>query len=296
MKLTLARPVIFSAVTLAGIFAQAIGQSLPVPSVSTPIEVANPVSAAPPAAGVPVATTFAPQGETAVQLDVGFGIRAVPPARITIPYGDRLRLVAPRISEGVNYIWTKDGRALPGAPDSNVLVIDYLISSDVGTYACLFSTPTTQPAPSQTLILGVGPTNRLLNLSTRGIVGTAPDQALTTGFVVGGATAKKMILRAVGPSLAAFGVATPLRQPVLRIFDANGRLYLNAYVYPAVVGGLTYESDLAESLAKTGAFPLPTGSRDVTEMRPFEPGSYTATVTSGDGASGTVLLELYEVP
>ena len=48
--------------------------------------------------------------------------------------------------------------------------------------------------------------------------------------------------------------------------------------------------DLAESLAKSGAFPVPAGTRDVVEMKPFLSGSYTAQVTSSDGTPGAVLL------
>jgi len=80
------------------------------------------------------------------------------------------------------------------------------------------------------------------------------------------------------------------------VLDGNGRPYENAYVYPPVVGGPTYESDLAESLARTGAFLIPSGTRDAVVMKPFVPGSYTAQVTSADGSAGTVLLEIYEVP
>lgn len=254
---------------------------------------------------LPVATLLAqssrppaPQHETTLSLDVGFGIRAVQPSRVTVPAGDKLRLVAPRVGEGVNYLWTRDGRAIPGAADSNVFTIEYVVSGDSGTYACLISTPTTLPQPSQSVILGVGPVDRLVNLSTRAVIGPGGDQALTTGFVVaaGNPQGKKLIIRAVGPSLAVFGVSNPLRQPVLRIFDSTGRLYENGYGYPAVVGGPTYESDLAESLSKAGAFPLPAGNRDAVEMKPFLPGTYTATVTSGDNTTGTVLLEIYEVP
>ena len=95
---------------------------------------------------------------------------------------------------------------------------------------------------------------------------------------------------------AAFGVANPLRQPVLRIFASTGKIYDNGYVYPAVVGGLTYADDLAGSLAKVGAFPIPANTLDVVVMLPFTPGSYTAQVSSGDQTAGDVLLEIYEVP
>ncbi|MBL9210045.1 MAG: hypothetical protein JNL92_06230 [Opitutaceae bacterium] len=233
-------------------------------------------------------------GETTLQLDVGFGVRAVPAARVTVPAGETLRLVAPDLGRDIAYIWTRNGRAIPGATE-RTLVLPRVASSDAGTYACLFSTPATLPQTSQQLVLGVGPTDRLLNLSTRGLV--TADQSLIAGFAVSATgQGKKLILRAVGPSLSLFGVGNPLRQPVLQLFDASGRSYQNGYAYPPVVGGPTYESDLADSLARSGAFPLPAGTRDVVMMLPFVPGNYTAQVTSGDGTPGTVLLEIYEVP
>jgi hypothetical protein len=236
------------------------------------------------------------RGETTLRLDVGFGIRAVLPSRVTVPVGETLRVIAPEMGSGFTYIWTKNGQAIPDT-SGNVLMINHVVSGDAGTYACLFSTPTTLPQSSQTLVLGVGPTDRLLNLSTRGNVGAGSDQGLVTGFVVGATRpGKKLIIRAVGPSLGLFGVSNPLRAPVLRISDGNGQPYENGYVYPAVVGGPTYESDLAESLARAGAFPIPPGAGDAVVMMPFLPGSYTAHVTSGDGTAGAVLLEIYEVP
>ncbi len=235
-------------------------------------------------------------GETSVTLDVGFGIRAVLPSRVTVPVGERLRLIAPTIGDGLTLVWTKNGRTVPGA-STGTLILPAVTPGDAGTYACTFSSATNPSLPSQTLVLGVGPTERLLNLSTRTDVGPGAEQAAISGFVVAaGASPKKLIVRAVGPSLALFGVRTPLRAPALRIFDGDGKPYDNGYVYPAVVGGLTYERDLADSLARAGAFPIPAGTRDIVVMMPFPAGSYTALVTSADGTTGTVLLEVYEVP
>jgi hypothetical protein len=234
-------------------------------------------------------------GETAVTLDVGFGIRAVAPSRVSVPTGELLRITAPRISGDVQYIWLKNGRAIPGET-AGTLVINHVVSTDAGNYMCIFSAPNTTPGSSQALILGVGPTDRLLNLSTRAIVG-GPNPPLLSGFVVGGgAREKKLIVRAIGPSLSLFGETSPLRAPVLRIFDSTGALYENGFVYPAVVGGPTYESDLADSLARAGAFPVPAGSRDAVQMKPFTAGTYTVQVSSADGSAGSVLLEIYEVP
>ncbi len=271
----------------------------------TAVSTVSPTAAATAATAAVTATIAPPRGsvelaaatgETSVTLDVGFGIRAVLPSRLTVPVGEKVRVTAPDMGTGVTYIWTKNGRAIPDT-SGPVLTLGPVLSDDAATYVCLFSTPTTLPAPSQSLVLGVGPTSRLLNLSTRSVVGPAADQSLVSGFVVAaGAQPKKLILRAIGPSLASFGVTNGLRSPVLKIYDSAGRLYENGYAYPAVVGGLTYEADLAASLAQTGAFPVPAGTRDAVVMMPFPAGSYTAQVTSGDGTAGTVLLEIYEVP
>ena len=299
-------PFVIVPLIAAAAFAQAISPvdsaiAVPVTTTTGQIGPAATVVATPtvvPPVVRPVGTTELPvaTGETSITLDIGFGIRAVPPSRVTVPSGEALRITAPNMGDSINYIWTKNGRAIPDTT-GRVLVLGRVDSSDAGTYQCLFSTPTTLPQPSQTLLLGIGPTDRLLNLSTRANVGAGADQGLVAGFVVNSSRqGKKLILRAVGPSLATFGVANPLRAPVLRIYDGTGQPYENGYAYPAVVGGPTYETDLADSLARTGAFPIPAGTRDVVVMMPFTPGSYTAQVTSGDGTSGTVLLEIYEVP
>ncbi|MEO6244957.1 MAG: hypothetical protein ABIQ12_05945 [Opitutaceae bacterium] len=235
------------------------------------------------------------RGETSLTLDIGFGIRFVPPSRISVPVGETLRITGPD-SGRLPVQWLKNGRAIPGAT-ANPFVIPFVTSGDAGNYVVTVVDPLLLAVPSQALILGVGPTDRLLNLSTRSLVGPDADAALISGFVVAANNpGKKLILRAVGPALSAFGVTNPLRAPVLRIFDGNGKLYTAGYVYLGVIGGPTYESDLADSLARAGAFPLPAGSRDAVVMMPFVGGSYTAQVTSGDGTTGTVLLEIYEVP
>lgn len=254
--------------------------------------------ALPPSVITPVGTTDIPNnlGETALTLDVSNGIRYVPPSRVTIPAGDTLRITGPNYGS-IKQQWYKNNREIAGAT-SRTLTLTGLTASDAGTYALGVTDPAATVLPSQSLILGVGPTDRLANISTRGTIAAGAGQSFTAGFVVtGGATqSKKLILRAVGPSLASFGVTNPLRAPVLRIYDAAGKPYTAGFVYPAVVGGPTYESDLAESLARAGAFTIPSGTLDAVVMMPFPPGAYTAQVTSGDNTAGTVLVEVYEVP
>ena len=259
----------------------------PAPPVSLPASVLAPAGKALQAPEV---------GETALTLDVGSAIRAVPPSRITVPVGETLLITAPGFANR-SVQWLKDGRPLPGATGL-LLALHGVRSSDAGIYQLVTSEPTRPALASQFLVLGVGPTSRLVNQSTRAVLAAGAGQNLTAGFVIaaGAAQSKKLVLRAVGPALAVFGVANPLRAPVLRVFDAAGNPYTNGYAYPAIVGGPTYETDLADAVAKTGAFPIPPGTLDAVVMMPFLPGAYTAQVTSGDHTAGSVLLEIYEVP
>lgn len=235
-------------------------------------------------------TAASVSAETSLLLDTTFGVRYVPPSNVTVPSGERLIVTAPDFGP---VQWTLNGQPIAGATD-RVLVIPAVTPADAGSYVATYQD---QPPgrTSQSLVLAVGPTQRLANLSTRAQVG-AGENTFIGGFAVTGPSHKKIILRAIGPTLSEFGVENPVAEPVIAIFDERGKPYTNSYVYPAVVGGPTYESDLAESLAKTGAFPLPPGTKDVVEMRPFIPGGYTVHVSSRDGSPGIVLLEVYEVP
>ena len=261
------------------------GSGIPVPVVPTPI---SPTLALTGNAEQPAAS-----GETSITLDINFGIRAVAPSRVTVPAGETLRITGPSFAPR-SMQWLKNNQAIPGAT-TNPLILTSVRSSDAGTYVLVNNEPNVSSLPSQALILGVGQPERLLNISTRAYVG-AGEQTLISGFVVGGAREKKIIVRAIGLSLASFGVRNFLAAPRLAFFDAAGQPYTNGYAYPAVVGGLTYQQDLADSLAKIGAFPVTAGLGDIVEMRPFAPGSYTVQITSASGASGIVLLEIYEVP
>ena len=67
------------------------------------------------------------------------------------------------------------------------------------------------------------PSPNLVNLSTRAFVGTGGN-VLIGGFIIQGSQPATVILRAIGHSLAAHGVSTPLSDPLMEVHNAAGTL------------------------------------------------------------------------
>ena len=133
---------------------------------------------------------------------------------------------------------------------------------------------------------GAGSAVRLVNLSARNRVGTGAD-AMIAGFVIAGTGTQRVLIRAIGPTLAAFGVTAPLTDPRLEVRDAAGRIAEND----------NWDASLASVFAQAGAFALPTGSRDAAVVLTLAAGrSYTAQVSAVGTATGEALVEVYEVP
>ncbi len=129
-------------------------------------------------------------------------------------------------------------------------------------------------------------TPRLINVSARSTVGTGGD-LLIAGFVIAGPAARTVLIRAVGPSLANFGVAGALSDPQLSLFSGSGRLLGNDDW-----GG---NAALAGGFTGVGAFSLPAASRDAAVIVTLPPGSYTAQVSGANNTTGVALVEVYEV-
>jgi hypothetical protein len=141
------------------------------------------------------------------------------------------------------------------------------------------------------LLLPAIPPSALANLSTRGRAGDAGD-ALIGGFVIAGDRAKTVLVRAAGPTLAAFGVTGAAADPRVRVFDSARRLVKENDTW-----GAAFEAAaLPGAFARVGAFGWPTGSADAALLVTLVPGAYTAEVTPASGAPGIALVEVYEMP
>jgi hypothetical protein len=134
-------------------------------------------------------------------------------------------------------------------------------------------------------------TPRLLNLSVLKDVGPG----LTVGFIIGGTDTMRVLIRGIGPSLAAFGVGGPLADPKIELF--NGQSQSIATNDNWGDAGALAAATIASRFTQVGAFGLSSpASKDAALFSTLVPGNYTVQVRSADATTGLVLVEVYEVP
>lgn len=128
-------------------------------------------------------------------------------------------------------------------------------------------------------------TPRLLNVSVNKSLGTG----LTAGFVLGGSTPTRVLIRVVGPGLAAFGVGGTVADPQLVLFSGNTKIGENNDW-----GG---SAELTAAFTAVGAFGLAAvSSKDAALLVSLPPGQYSVQASGVGGTSGVALVEVYEVP
>ena len=133
------------------------------------------------------------------------------------------------------------------------------------------------------------PPGRLVNLSTRTQIAYLGD-TFTLGFTLTGPQRATVLIRGVGPGLARFGVRDPL--PALRLEVARSGAVISSNE------GWDRAGNAAEILAagaSVGAFALTRGDLDTAVLLTLDPGAYTASIKSINGAVGATLAEVYDV-
>jgi hypothetical protein len=125
--------------------------------------------------------------------------------------------------------------------------------------------------------------SKLGNLSTRGIVGTA-ENVMICGTIVTGPDTARIVFRALGPSLAAFGIQNPIGDPQLDLFDANGgKIFSNN----------NWKDSQQAAIASAGL--APANDLESAIVADLAPGNYTAVVSGVNGATGVGLVEAYHL-
>ncbi len=124
---------------------------------------------------------------------------------------------------------------------------------------------------------------RLLNISTRAQVGGVAGTPIA-GFTIGGTATKRVLVRAIGPSLSAFGLTGTLSDPTLSLIEGAQTLATND----------SWPGSDADAMSSVGAFPLPLASKDAAILAALTSGNYSAPIFASTGDSGVALLEVYD--
>ena len=125
-------------------------------------------------------------------------------------------------------------------------------------------------------------TARLANISGRSQVQTG-DNVMITGFIITGELPKKIIVRGIGPSLAAMGVQGPLADPVLELHQPDG----------TVLSNNDWQSSQSAEITATGLPPSDPVESAIVATLP--PGAYTAVLRGDNNGVGVGLLEVYDL-
>ena len=168
----------------------------------------------------------------------------------------------------------------PSNPNESVIAA----TLPAGTYTAVLRgvDGTTGVALCELYDLSVG-SSSVRNISTRGLVGT-DDQVLIGGFIIGGDYPTQVIVRAIGPSLTAFGVKGALADPVLELHTSDGSLIYQDDDWR----GVQEEQILASAL-------MPTDEREAAIIATLSPGNYTAVVHGKGNETGVALVEVYNL-
>jgi hypothetical protein len=184
----------------------------------------------------------------------------------------------------------------------------FALSSNSTTQSVVTSSPTPTPTPTATATATATPTatatvtpsatatatvtptatptatpSQAVNLSTRMHVGTG-DNVGIGGFIIGGQTPKRVLIRAIGPSLQQFGVPNPLADPILELYGSG----------PSPIASNNNWRDTQEAQIKaTGLAPV--HDLEAAIDTTLTPGNYTAIVRGNNNGTGVALVEVYDL-
>jgi hypothetical protein len=168
---------------------------------------------------------------------------------------------------------------------------------DAGTYTVFIGNADGQVEASAELIVNAVETSaetKMANLSTRAFAGSG-SRTLTVGFVIEGTRSKRVLVRAVGPTLseAPFNLPDTQADPRLTLIKSGGGDVASNDNWEANTTATAAE--IASVTATAGGFALPSGSLDAAILVELAPGVYTAQVEGAAGDEGLVIVEAYDV-
>ena len=127
-------------------------------------------------------------------------------------------------------------------------------------------------------------TVHLANISTRALVQTG-NHVLIGGFIISGTGPKKLVMRALGPTLSRFGVPGALQNPTLELHNASG----------ALIAFNDNWGDAPNKQQIIDANLAPPNAAEPAILATLDPGNYTAIVRGANNTTGVALVEGYDI-
>jgi glucose/arabinose dehydrogenase len=127
--------------------------------------------------------------------------------------------------------------------------------------------------------------SQAMNISTRARVETG-DNVLIGGFIVTGSAPKKVIIRAIGPSLSQHGVSDVLADPTLGLHDRSGALLRS---------NDNWQDDPSQASQIRASGLAPSNNLESAIIATLQPGNYTAIVRGKNSGQGVALAEVYDL-
>ena len=181
----------------------------------------------------------------------------------------------------LTYQWKRDSQAIGGATSSSYTTPPTIQTDNHAKFSVVVSSSAGSKT-STNATLTVKKPRRLANVSTRDYVQTG-ENVLIGGLIITGDTPKKVVLRAIGPSLAAAGMSNVMRDPMLSLHDSTGA---------SIASNDNWRTGIPDITA-TGLAPV--DDLEAAIVTTLAPGAYTVVVSGVGGSTGNALFEVYDV-
>lgn len=196
--------------------------------------------------------------------------------------GGTFALATSAIGTGVTYQWLRNGSVLNGETGP-ILLRQNASANDAGQYSVRLTGGGSTVVTTAANVTLNPDASRLGNLSGR--IAISGNDRVIPAVYISGTGKKRVLIRAVGPGLAAFGVAGTMVDPKFEVYDGSTRIAENN----------DWAASIAPVFAGVGAFGLPANSRDAAAVFELDAGKgYSIHVFSNTNQGGIVLFEVYD--
>jgi hypothetical protein len=143
------------------------------------------------------------------------------------------------------------------------------------------------------IVTPLAASSRIVAFSARALSGQG-DQTLIVGFAVSGDN-KNLLVRAIGPGLAAYGIVNFLADPMLTLYGANNAVIATNDNWQIDSSGHDQTTLIAATAAQVGAFALQNGSKDSALLFTVSNGAHTTSLLRPNSTTGVALTEIYDI-